>query len=364
MFYKKSRSILFTLLSSAIALSTFAQADDDKLAVDKISGDLSVLVLGSGGPLGTPKGRASAGYLIYIDGKATMLMDAGGGTFNNIAKAGANIKDLETVLLTHMHADHTTDLPSIIKTMYFQNRVANLADPGTPPPFPPGRMAKVNIYGPAANGVAFPPDLGANPATAQYPATSAFADGHFDLNTGINRYLNIFTRAISAGIFGYTTTDVPPDWMTDSTTMLTSGTGMKGEYTVKSIGVNHGPVPSVAFRIDYNGKSIVYSGDTSSKGVNMISLATGADILIYDTALEKDAPNPDKPAENIFFALHTTPTRIGEVAAKAGVKKLVLSHITPGTEPNIDAIEDLIEAAGFTGKIKTAKDLKVYNVDD
>lgn len=360
MLYKKrTRTVIFTLLTSAIALFTFAHADNKHYAVDDVYGDLSVMVLGSGGPLGTDKGRASAGYLIYIDGEAKILMDAGGGTFNNIAKGGANIKDLETVLLSHMHADHTSDLPSIIKTMYFQNRVANLSGTGTP--FPPGRTATFNVYGPAANGIGFPGVLPADPGTAQYPATSDFVDGHFDLNTGVDRYLNIFTRAISAGIFGYTTHDVSPGWTTFTPETIVTGTGLKGDYTVQAVGVNHGPVPAIAFRIDYNGMSIVYSGDTSSKGDNMIDLADGADLLIYDTALANDAPG--SPAENIFFALHTTPTRIGEIAAAADVKKLVLSHITPGTEPNIKGVKSLIKAAGFYGKIKVAKDLKVFNLD-
>jgi ribonuclease BN (tRNA processing enzyme) len=52
------------------------------------------------------------------------------------------------------------------------------------------------------------------------------------------------------------------------------------------------------------------------------------------------------------------------VAAAAGVKTLVLSHLTPISEPNIDAIKTEIAAQGFTGHIRVAKDLKVYNLGD
>lgn len=67
-----------------------AFADDDhgghhkqkKLAVNKVKGDLSVMVLGSGGPMATASGRASASYLIFADGKPRILMDVGGGAIN------------------------------------------------------------------------------------------------------------------------------------------------------------------------------------------------------------------------------------------------------------------------------------------
>ena len=127
-----------------------------------------------------------------------------------------------------------------------------------------------------------------------------------------------------------------------------------------AVGVNHGPVPALAFRVEYKGKSIVYSGDTSSKGNNMIEISKNADLLIYDTAIMDDTP--DGPNDGVFFLLHTTPSRMGEVATAAGAKKLVLSHITAVTQSRLDEVEDLVRAQGYQGKISAAEDLKVYNV--
>jgi ribonuclease BN (tRNA processing enzyme) len=124
--------------------------------------------------------------------------------------------------------------------------------------------------------------------------------------------------------------------------------------------VDHFEAPSVAYRIDYKGHSIVYTGDTHSTSDNIADLASGADILIYDTSILDNVPNPMSP----FAKRHTTPKRLGEVAAAAGVKTLVLSHLTPVSDPNIDSIIDEVRAQGFTGKIRVAKDLKVYNTDD
>jgi len=346
------------LLTSSLFSTAFA---DKKLAVDEVDGDLSVMVLGSGGPIATAEGRASAGYLIFVDGQPKILMDAGGGTYQRLAASGTDIKDLDIILLSHLHIDHMGDLSPIVKTLYFHNRVANV-DPANPDySFPPGRTAPFRVFGPNTNGVTFagtPIGAIADPATTQYPASSEFVHSHFDLNHGNERYMHLFSRAISAGIFGYQVEDVSPNWMAYNPETIVDQDGL----VIKAVGVNHGPVPSLAFRIEYKGKSIVYSGDTSSRGNNMALISEGADLLIYDTALFLNAPPASRPDLNVFYMLHTTPARIGQVASQANVKNLVLSHITPHTEGKFDALKDMIRAEGYEGKIKIAKDLKVYNL--
>jgi ribonuclease BN (tRNA processing enzyme) len=379
------QTIVFGLIMTLVSGVSFADdyrhdgnKDKPQLPVDNVKGDLSVMVLGSGGPAVTADGRASAGYLIFTDGEPRVLMDVGGGTYKNFASSGANIKDLDIILLSHLHIDHMGDLSPIIKAMYFQNRPYNLAN-GT---FPPGRTAAVRIFGPDANHIPFPkgvfPD--AAPTIPLYPSTKDFVDSHYDMAIGSDRYLNIFTRAISAGIFDYQVNPTPngngtlvvsPDWTVYDPVTLIHEKGLR----IQAVAVNHGPppaeVPALAFRIEYKGKSIVYSGDTSSRsttfdgtalanGGNMVEISQGADLLIYDNAIMDDEPNG--PNDGVFFQLHTTPSRIGEVAAIAGVKKLVLSHITAVTQFNADKIEELIRASDYKGEISRAADLKVYNV--
>jgi len=182
----KAQVISASLLSAMLISPAFADAK--KLPVEKVSGDLSVMVLGSGGPVATPQGRASAGYLIFTDGKPRILMDAGGGTFQRLAKSGVNVKDLDLVLMSHLHIDHTGDLSPIIKTIYFHNAGAGIL-----------RDAPIHIWGPAANGAPFP-----GTTVAQYPSTTEYVDGHYAMPNGVERYLNIFTKAIKAGTFNYT----------------------------------------------------------------------------------------------------------------------------------------------------------------
>lgn len=329
-----------------LGVSVVAIADDDRehekkhLAVDKVKGDLSVMVLGSGGPIATASGRASAGYLIFTDGKPRVLMDVGGGAYQRLAASGTNIKDLDIILLSHLHADHTGDLTPTIKTLYFHNNLA-----GT------GRTAPVRIYGPRKNGAPFP-----NTTIAQYPSTSTYAHDHYSMPEGSERYLNIFATAISQGAskFSYEVHDLNSKVAGAAVeTVLAADDGL----VIKAIAVDHGPVPAVGFRIEYKGHSVVYSGDTGSKGPNMITLAKGADMLIYDTAITDDLPpNP------VFHVLHTSPTRLGEVAAAANVKELILSHITPVTEPRLELVEQIIRDQGYTGEIEDAEDLDVYNL--
>ncbi|MBL1277948.1 MAG: MBL fold metallo-hydrolase [Ectothiorhodospiraceae bacterium] len=323
------------LCASLLVASLFnpAFADDKskkKLAVNKVKGDLSIMVLGSGGPVATPEGRAGAGYMIFTDGKPRILLDVGGGTFQRLAKGGVNVKDLDLVLLSHLHIDHTGDLSSVIKTIYFHTAMAGMT-----------RDNPIHIWGPASN-------IGGIPSTTEY------VDGHYAMPNGVERYLNGFTGVINAGTFNYRAHDLSPDWMSGIPEVVLEQDGLK----ITAMPVKHGPVPAVAYRIDYKGKSIVYSGDTNSESGNMAMLAKDADLLIYDTAIMDTNPNP------AMLQLHTTPSRMGEVAATAMVKKLVLSHITPITSPQLHEVRHLVRAQGFTGKIKAAKDLKVFNLGD
>jgi len=376
-FGKTLGKCLISIIAIAV-LSNSAYAshkNKGKSASQKVKGPLSVMVLGSGGPIANVEGRASAGYLIFTDGTPRILMDVGGGTYQRLAQSGTNVKDLDIVLLSHLHADHTGDLTSVMKTIYFHNNQARnqavaqgivLA----------GRTAPINIYGPgettlpAGPGVTYPNGL------PVYPSTGDYVHNHYSVQKGgVERYLAAFVNGISdddgpmgpgtaVSKFAYTANDLSST-VPGATieTVLDTDDGL----VVKAIAVDHGPVPAVAFRIEYKGYSVVYSGDTGTKGIgpnhlgqsNMATISEDADMLIYDTAVMEMG---DAPANPLFHILHTQPSLIADVAKTANVKTLVLSHLTPVTSPRVDEIKDIIEDAGFEGKIKEAKDLKVYNL--
>ena len=299
-------------------------------------------------------GRASAGYMIFTDGNPSprFIMDVGGGTFQRLAQSGTNIADLDMFLLSHLHADHTGDLTSVIKSLYFHNNMKGQI-----------RTRPVVIYGPDSTAYKGDPGTVYPNGELVFPSTTDYADEHYSLNGGSERYLNAFVPAITngAGTFSYEAHNLSSAWKPASNpqVQVVYDDGTVNGLKVTSIAVNHGPVPAVAYRIDYKGHSIVYSGDTSSASDNMITLAQDADLLIYDTSITKDLPTTP-----VFHALHTTPERMGQVAAAANVKTLVLSHLTPVTEPRLAEVKAAIIANGFTGRIRVAADLKVYNLGD
>jgi len=337
------KSIFLTTLLLIVSLSSSVLAHSKKqLPIHKVSEGLSVMVLGSGGPVATNK-RVSAGYLILIDGKASILMDVGGGVHARLGASGANIKDLEMVLLSHLHIDHTGDLDATIKALFFQNRGMN-----------PPRTAPIHFLGPDAP---VPGTPNVPPPSFDFDPTSQFINGQYAKDTGLLRYLHFFSKAICNCQFNFATTDIPYTGHAVNTIYEKDG------IVIKAVGVTHGPVPSVAYRIEYQGKSLVYTGDTTSLTAdrskiddNLVALAQDADLLIYDTAILDDTGAP-------FNALHTRPTDIGKVAAMANVKHLVLSHITPMTEPNLHDVKHSIHHHGnYYGPISIAKDLRVYNL--
>lgn len=331
------------MVTGLVLFMLFAQAAgaEEIKAVKNVKGTLSLMVLGSGGPL-PPAGRASSSYLIFTDGQARVLIDAGGGAFQRFATSGANIKDLDIVLLSHLHVDHTADLSAFIKAIFFQKRAAEEK-----------REAAIQFFGPGSNNVTF-----ANSKITQYPSTREYVDAHYHPHTGIERYLNGFTQALSAGRFAYETHNISSDLKKPAHTILE-----KDGLTIKAVAVTHGPAPSLAYRIEYKGKSIVYSGDSNSQTDNLINLAIGADLFVYDTAIMDNIPDIKKnPEDKLFYALHTTPSRMGEIARQTGVSRLLLSHITPITQPRLNEVKELIEKQGYKGNIVVAEDLKVYNI--
>lgn len=363
--------LLLSLLSLSACIDDEDEDDEDDDSTSTLSvkervdstADLSVVVLGSGGPIATSAGRASAGYLVLVGGKPRILMDLGGGTFQRLAETGYDLKELDIILLSHLHIDHTSDLSAAIKTIYFHNlqainaaNAANAANPGSAT-VPDQRTAAIKIFGPSSGVGAF-------------PTTQEYVDGLYSA-TGTERYIRGFPTAIEAGTFAYTATDVSVDTDPATATAIelvseVDATDSTKTLKVTAIAVNHGPVPNLAFRIDYNGQSIVYTGDTTSNGPggtaspgtsNLEAFADQAKLLIYDTAIMDGSI----PPQAIFKSLHTTPTRIGEVANTAQVSKLILSHITPATEPRMVEVKTAI-TVNYSGIVEAADDLSVYNL--
>jgi ribonuclease BN (tRNA processing enzyme) len=235
-------------------------------------------VLGSGGPEITDQ-RASSGYLIWRDGKARVLIDMGGGSLLRFEQSGAQLNDLDMILLTHLHVDHSADLPYLIKASYFTNRVRDLP-----------------IYGPTGNHLM--------PATVEFVRSLFGPDGAF-------RYLSDYLNGSES--YRLLPSNVPA---TGKTTQLVLSTPA---YKITAVPVHHGPIPALAWRVELAGHSIVFSGDMNNDYDTLAGLAAEADLLVAHHAIAEQAGGAAR-------TLHMPPSVIGMIASHAKVKRLVLSH--------------------------------------
>jgi ribonuclease BN (tRNA processing enzyme) len=247
-------------------------------------------VLGSGGPRGF--GRAASSYVVFTEGIARLLVDAGPGAFVRLGEMGIEFKELDTLLLTHLHIDHTGDVPGFVKS-----RDLTFDDPMT-----------FRFFGPGGAG--------------DYPSTTTFVDRLFGTH-GAYAYLPKFRNELRFAV-----TDLPTDPGAPIHEVLRDG-----DLRVTSVAVDHDDVPAVAFRIEHAGHAVVISGDLASKNDNLARLAEGADLLVYDTAVLDPPRSPRK-----LYDLHTPPHRIGEIASAAHVRSLLLSHIPPTVEKAKDDV--------------------------
>ena len=274
---------------------------------------LTVVVLGSGGPRSF--GRGASGYVLLVDGTPRILVDAGPGAFLRLGELQLDLSALDTVLLTHLHIDHSGDLPGFVKARDLSMDVP----------------VRFRVVGPAGANV--------------YPSTSAFVDRLFG-PTGAFAYLKTFRNALSFDVV-----DLPVAQDAPAREVF-----HEGELRVTTIPVDHGDVPAAAFRIELAGHAVVVSGDLASKNDNLARLAAGADVLVYDTTV-LDPPGSPAP----LYDLHTTPRRIGEIASMAHVRSVVLSHIPPSVDHDRRAVLGSIRAS-YGGDVHFAEDCEVLEV--
>ena len=108
-----------TLLASAVVFSMYAVSPMKAQSCG--STGLAVQVLGSGGPELQDK-RASTSYLIWDNGRARVIVDAGGGSALRFGESGAQMSQLDVVLFSHFHIDHSGDFPTLVFSSWFEDR--------------------------------------------------------------------------------------------------------------------------------------------------------------------------------------------------------------------------------------------------
>ena len=274
---------------------------------------VQVQVLGSGGPELEDK-RASSSYLIWQDGRPRILIDSGGGSALRFGQAGAHVAQLDAVLFTHLHIDHSADFPALIKSSYFEEREL---------PLP--------VYGP--------------PGNENFPSTTEFVAGLFGAKHGAYRYLADFLAGKDGG------------YLLQAHDVVLTGREIRTVVSARDVlldatQVIHGGVPAIAWRVSMGGRVIVFSGDTNGDNGNLERLASGADLFVAHNAVPEGETGAARQ-------LHMPPSVIGRIAKTAGVKRVVLSHRMLRTLGRESETRSVI-ARMYLGPVVFAEDLDCF----
>jgi ribonuclease BN (tRNA processing enzyme) len=271
-----------------------------------------VVLLGTkGGP--TPGvQRAAPATLIEVDGKA-WVVDCGNGVASQLTKAGTALDQLQHIFITHNHSDHIADIGTLIETAWSS-----------------GLTTGVTVHGP--------------PPVKQilHDQLAAFA---YDVAARIREEGRIPLAPL-----------VSVDERAEPGLVL-----REHGVTVTSALVDHQTIkPSFGYRFDTLGRSIVISGDTRYSQ-NLVALAKGVDLLIHEAIygpwIDQTSGENAPLLRDHLRKSHTVAEEVGLVAARAGVKKLVLSHLVPGGPQVTDAMWLAAVRTNFSGDVVIGHDL-------
>jgi ribonuclease BN (tRNA processing enzyme) len=268
-----------------------------------------LILLGTaGGP--TPKKTRSGSSQIIVVGDRGYVVDCGDGVARQMVQAGV-FRTLRHVFLTHHHSDHNADYGNLL-LLAWVDQLKTRVDTWGPPP-----LARI---------------------------TRLF----FEMSESD---LKIRERDEGRPL-------LPP--LIHPHEIRTGGPVMKDDLvTVTCAVVDHPLVPlAFAYRFDCPDRSIVISGDTRPSE-NLVALARSADVLVHEALYVPRAPGePGSPLRKHIMESHTSAEDAGRVATKAGVKKLVLSHLVPAETPPVSDAEWMAAARStFDGPIVIGHDL-------
>ncbi len=268
---------------------------------------MEVIVLGSGSPLPDPR-RAGPATLVRTTA-GDLLFDCGRGVLMRAAAAASSAAAVRGLFLTHLHSDHTTDLNDLITTRW----ATSFAPAPLPVVGPPGTAALV-------------------------AATEAMLE--WDIDYRLAHHEDLTWRPSTV----VTEVGEGPAFDRDGVRVTVAGT-------------DHAPVrPTVGYRVEEGGRSVVIAGDTRPcPGLD--ALCAGADVLVHTTVRRDLIEQIGLPRLNDVLDYHSSVDDVARTATRGGVTTLVLTHLVPAPAPG-DEGEWLDQAARhFDGTVVVAEDL-------
>jgi len=278
----------------------------------------ALVLLGTGAGPVPENARHMTSHVMLHNGNAYIL-DCGLGVTRQFARTGIPWNALKGIFITHLHPDHSIELAPLLVVGWVR-----------------GMQQSVRVYGP-------PP---------------------------VKQMTEDYLRA-SKPIIDFWAEDFhrPPLTAIEVHDQPEAGPVMQDEIVkVSSVLVQHPPVkPAFGYRFDFPDRSIAFSGDTVALDT-VVQMAKGADVLVHEAidlpAMETTireqiahgAPGNLATIMDHMRADHAPTEEVGRLAAAAGVKTLVLSHLQPGVS---DARFRAAAAKHFKGRIVVGHDLMV-----
>ena len=286
------------------------------------SSDFRVTLLGTGVP--TPRSDRFGPSTLVEVGNQRLLIDAGRGAAIRLYQVGVPMGSIDALLLTHYHSDHTSGIPDVWLTGWLQSHYGTRTKP-------------LRVLGPV----------------------------------GAKELMSNLQKAYAADIkIRIADEKLPPEGAEMEVKEFNSDGAVykKNGVTVIAFEVDHGDVikPAYGYRIEYDGRSVVISGDTRFNE-NVIKHGLGADLLIHEVAIARPELMTEAYIQRIM-AHHTTAREAGVVFARTGPKLAVYTHLVFLASKQVPSatIDDLIAETRqtYTGPLEVGEDLMCFEIGE
>ncbi|NLV56523.1 MAG: ribonuclease Z [Acidimicrobiales bacterium] len=280
-----------------------------------MSAPITVTLLGTGSPLPDPN-RAGPSTLVTTADGTHLLVDAGRGVMMRLSGAGVAAGQVAAVLLTHLHSDHITDLGDVITTRWVTTFTR------TP----------LTIVGPEGTAAVVRDLLASLGPDVCYRLAH-----HDDLDHEPPvSVVEVADGAVPLDLPGTTVTCAPTD---------------------------HRPVhPTVGYRFEHGGASVVLAGDTvPCDGLDR--LAAGADALVHTVVRADIVQAIGVPRMVDILDYHSSVEQAAETATRAGVDTLILTHYVPAFPPGGGDDWRALAAEHFAGRVEVGDDLHRVEIE-
>ena len=278
--------------------------------------------------------RVQSSNLLIVNG-AQYLIDAGDGVTRRLIERKTDFRNIDDIFITHHHSDHTGGLGALM------GLISDMS-----------RRKLVNIYGPPGTEVgvqgllqflSVSSDIRMSDGTHEVPVKQLYK-GH-DVGVGvIFQDANVKVTAVE-----------------------------NTHYHFKPDSPAFGKYKSYAYRFDAAGRSVVFTGDTGPSDA-VIELAKGADVLVSEATNPIDEYKASQIKQGSWdtrtkaeqddlirhhIEEHLLPDDLGKMAAAAGVKMVVMTHLQPSPNNDYSHYVALVKKS-FSGEVRVAHDLAEF----